>query len=52
MKQECRTCRWFDPRENYCIECEIYCHDGDGEKCDFYQGGWVKDDGKSEKQGV
>ena len=50
-KQECHRCRWFDPMECYCFECEIFCHGHDGARCEFYEG-WKKNDEEEKRQSV
>ena len=48
----CGNCRWYDPREEYCIECDIYRRKTDGAQCDFYQEGWSRKNGREKESGI
>lgn len=35
--RDCKSCRWFETTEGYCIELEIFRHGYDGYDCPFFQ---------------
>lgn len=45
IKAKCENCRWFDLREQYCIERQMYCRPDGGEGCEEFRSGW-----KNEKE--
>ena len=39
-KNQCGDCRYFDQKEGYCIELEIYRKKDDGKNCEFWKNDW------------
>lgn len=36
-KRRCGTCRYYDPVECYCRECDVYCRETDGGDCEVHR---------------